>query len=180
MKRIYAFTIYGEDFSSDSFTYNIRLMAFLLYDFVYNYYDDECIPLIINDKIKNNRIHEGYLNEKYYFDYNEYNDKYINFEPFFLGKRSFAVTINDELLGEDILYKLMDEVLFLMNKNYVYKINSIVYESKELNDEKNRKKAVHQLCDDLIGTKNKSSISMKKKMLISPLLKNKIGIFRGN
>lgn len=180
MKRIYAFTIYGDDFPSDSFTYNIRLMAFLLYDFIYNYYDVSCIPLIINDKIKNNRIHREFLTERYYFDYNEYNDKYINFEPFFIGKRSFALTINDELLSEDALYKLMEEVLFLIRKDYVYKINSIGYESKNLNDERNRKKAVYQLRDDLIGIKNKSSINIRKKMLINPLLKNKIGIFKGN
>jgi len=37
MKTIYAFTLESDDYHSDRFRYDLRLIAFLLYDKIYNY-----------------------------------------------------------------------------------------------------------------------------------------------
>jgi hypothetical protein len=60
MKTIYAFTLESDDYHSNRFRYNLRLIAFLLYDKIYKYYDDDYIALIINKKIRANNIHMGY------------------------------------------------------------------------------------------------------------------------
>lgn len=179
MKRIYAFTLDSEEYPSSKsrFRFDLRLMAYLMHDLIYNYDGEGYTALIINDTIKNNNIREGSQRGEYYLDYNEYNEKYINYEPFIIGTYSFALTIDDEVMGEDVLYELMEQVLILINKQYKYRISSVSYESKNINDEKNRKRAVQQLCWLLDGSKVRQNLDVKKRVLINPLIRKKIGLF---
>ena len=183
MKRIYAFTLDGDDYPSSKFRCNLRLIAYLLYDRIYNYDGEGVTALIINNKIKCNNIYEGARNNEYYFEYNDYNQKYINYEPVILNDNSFALTIDDQIMSEDILRDLMNEILFevlLLSKiNYSYSIKSIGYLSRSFEDERNRKKTLIQLRDSLIEDKisSKDHGLVKKKVIDVSLFGRKVGLF---
>lgn len=181
MKRIYAFTLDGEDYPSSRFRYDLRLIAFLMYDKIYNYDGEGATALIINNKIRNNDIYEGYRNYEYYLMYDEYNEKYINYEPVLLNENSFALTIDDEIMSEEIIKDLMNEVLlqvfFLSKIRYNYTIKTISYLSRNIDDEKNRKKAFLQLRDILNGKIENKTGLVKKKMMTSSLFGRKVGLF---
>lgn len=181
MKKIYAFTLEGEDVPSDRFRYDLRLIAILLYDKIYNYYGEGRVALIINDKIKCNDIHQGYSYSEYYLDYDEYNEKYFNFEPFILGKKTFALTIDDQIMSEDIICSLMNEIIFeisLISKfNYTYSYKTISYLSKDNNDEKNRKKTILELREMINGNIQKKNELVKKKIMNVSMFGRNISFF---
>lgn len=183
MKRIYAFTLDGDDYPSSKFRCNLRLIAYLLYDRIYNYDGEGFTALIINEKIKCNNIYEGTKNNEYYFEYNEYNPKYINYEPVILSDNSFALTIDDRIMSEEILRDLMNEILLevlLLSKiNYSYSIKSIGYLSKDFNDERNRKKTLIQLRDSLFEREivTNKVCYIRKKIIDTSLFGKKVGLF---
>ena len=74
MKRIYAFTLDNEDYPSRKFGFDLRLLAYLLYDTIYNYDGENSTALVINKNVRFNRIHEGFNKDEYYFEYDEYNE----------------------------------------------------------------------------------------------------------
>ena len=181
MKRIYAFTLDGEDYPSSKFRSNLRLIAYLMYDYIYKYDGEGFTALVINKKIRNNILYEGKSLNDYYFEYDEANEKYCNIEPFLVGKRSFALTIDDEIMNEDVIRQLMEQVLFevslLTRLDYTYTIRTIGYFSKNIEDERNRKKAVYQLYDELTeGLEKRSSLS-RKRMITSKNILRRVGLF---
>lgn len=182
MKTIYAFTLESDDYHSSKFRYNLRLIAFLLYDKIYNYDSDKYNALVTNKKIKNNKIHTGYSNSEYYFDYDECNEKYFNYEPFLIGKNSFAFTIDDRFMDEGIICKLMDEIIyeiFLISKvNYGYSYEKNGYLSKDIDDERNRRKAIFELIDMMNGNVcRKKEELVKKKVMTVSMFGRKISLF---
>ena len=179
MKTIYAFTLESDDYHSSRFRYDLRLIAFLLYDKVAKYYDDTT-ALIINSKIKYNEIHNVRSSE-YYLDYDEYNEKNFNYEPFLIGNRSFALTIDDQIMDETIMCKLMDEVMYiicLISKiNYSYSFKKNGYLSKDKEDERNRKKAILELKDMIDGRILKKNELVRKKTMNISMFGRKISLF---
>ena len=182
MKTIYAFTLEGDDYHSNRFRYNLRLIAFLLYDKIYNYDGEGYTALIMNDKIKCNKIHKGYTDSEYYLEYNECNEKYFNYEPFLMGDRTFALTIDDQIMDDNVICSLMDEtiyeILLISRISYSYSFKKNGYLSKDKNDEKNRKKAILELRNMINGNlqKKKNDFVRKKSMNIS-MFGRKIGLF---
>ena len=150
MKRIYAFTLDNDDYPSKKFGFDLRLLAYLLYDSVYNYDGDNFIALVINKNIMPNKIHDGQYPNEYYFDFDDYDEKNYNYEPFLLGNSSFAFTIEDTMMSEETLCSLFDYVLRLTGLSYKYKVNSNYYFSRNKDDEKYRKKTIDSLID-MIG-----------------------------
>lgn len=181
MKRIYAFTLEGEDCLSSKFRNNLRLIASLLYEYIYNYDGDGFTPLIINESIKFNPIYSANGRNEYYLKYDKYSEKYINYEPFLIGECSFALTIDDEVISEDIMHELMNQALFevsLLEKiNYAYTVRTVSYFSKDKEDEKNRRKAVHELCDGINGVKERNNGFTRKKVMNSFPFKSRVGLF---
>ena len=177
MKRIYAFTLDSDDYPSDKFRYNLRLIAYLLYDTIYNYDGEYSIALVINKNIKYNGIREGKYIDEYYLEYDEYNEKYINYEPFLIGKRSFALTIDDDVMSEDTICELMEQVMLLARVDYKYTIRTISYVSKNMEDESQRKKAVHQLRDTLEDSIGQKKALVKKRLMVNSLFKRRVGLF---
>ena len=181
MKTIYAFTLESDDYHSSKFRYDLRLIAFLLYDKVAKYYDDTYTALIMNSKIKYNKIHIGRSNSEYYLEYDEYNEKYFNYEPFLIGNRSFALTIDDQIMDETIMCKLMDEVMYiicLISKiNYSYSFKKNGYLSKDKEDERNRKKAILELKDMIDGKNLKKNELVRKKTMNISMFGRKISLF---
>lgn len=168
MKRIYAFTLDSDDYPSNKFRQNLRLIAYLLYDSVYNFGDiDSKRPLIINNSIKYNTIYEGGYghNGGYYLRYDDYDERYINYEPLVLGEKSFALTVDDSLISEEDMCLLLEQNLGLMRVNYKYKINSIAYGSKDKDDEKNRKKSIYKLHDQIENNKCIQKVLVRKRVM---------------
>jgi len=187
MKRIYAFTLDGEDCVSSKFRSNLRLIAYLMYDSIYNYDgSDDYKALIINKNIIYNEIIEGtggcrfanygesaddYTKYEYYLSSDVYDDGYINYEPFLIGDRTFAITVDDRYISEDALRELLEDNLNITKLEYSYKITSIGYLSSDINDEKNRKKAIRLLFSNLGCQPVKKKLFAKKKNGIKVLVR---------
>ena len=180
MKTVYAFTLDGEDYHSDRFRYNLRLIAFLLYDKIYKYYDDR-VALIMNNNIKCNNIHMGYGDSQYYLDYNECNEKYFNYEPFLIGARSFALTIDDQIMNEKIICSLMDEtiyqILLISKVSYSYSFKKNGYLSINKDDDRYRKRAILELKDMIDGNIQKKNDLVRKRTMNISMFGRKIGLF---
>ena len=177
MKKIYAFTLDSDDYPSDRFRYNLRLIAFLLYDLIYNYNDLGFTPLILNKSIRFNNIYNGYGGNRYRLEYDEYNLKYVNYEPFIIGNKSFGFTVNDEYIDLNTICDLMKEVLLLINVYYKYKVDTINYDSKNLEDESNRKRAINQLYNIIENVNNRENNLVKKRKFNLGSFRRKIGLF---
>lgn len=165
MKRIYAFTLDNDDYPSKKFGFDLRLLAYLLYDSVYNYDGDNFTALVINKNIMPNMIHDGQYPNEYYFDFDDYDEKNYNYEPFLLGDSSFAFTIEDTMMSEETLCSLFDYVLRLTGLNYKYKVNSNYYFSRSKDDEKNRKKTIDSLIDKIGCGHPKRNIFARKRTI---------------
>lgn len=148
MKKIYTFTLESEDYPSRGFDSNLRLVAYMLYDTIYNY-DEGYNPLDVNKNIVYNKIHETYYGNGYYFDSDEMDDSLINYEPFIVGKKTFGFTINDELMSREVIDGLVMYVLNLLRLNYKVTINSFDYEARDREDERYRSKAIRLIFESL-------------------------------
>ena len=177
MKRIYAFTLDNDDYPSKKFGFDLRLLAYLLYDTIYNYDGENSTALVINKNIKVNRIHEGFGRDEYFFDYDEFDERNYNYEPFLLGNSTFAITIDDTIMSEETLRGLFDYTLRLTGLKYRYKVDSKYYYSSSKDDERNRKKTINELID-IIGCGNpKRSIFTKKRVINNTCIYNRISCF---
>lgn len=165
MKRIYAFTLDSDDYLTDRFRFNLRLVAYLMYDAIYNYDGENSTALIINKNIVYNSIREGFGSKEYYLDSDLFDNGYINYEPFLIGKRSFGLTIDDTIMSEDVIYDLFRYTLRLAGLCYNFTINSESYCSKNKDDEKNRGKAIRILHSKLGCQPVKKNFLVKKKIL---------------
>lgn len=155
MKTIYTFTM--DDRKEPSFNYanELRLLAFMLYDSIYNYYGDGKIPLDINDDIEYNKINEDKKNRIYKFDSELCDDvENVYYEPFLIGNNSFGITISDEDFNVNIIKQLLDENLRLLNIDCRVSISAFTYEAKDETDETNREMAIKAIFDKF-GVKQK-------------------------
>lgn len=159
MKRIYAFTLDGEDYPSSRFDSNLRLFAHMLYETVYSYDDVDNNPLNINRNIVYNYIHDLDGGSSYYFDsdINEITDKFINYEPFIVGSNTFCFTVQENLISKEGIIELVNYINRLLKLNYTVTINEFDYVSKDKDDERHRYKAIKTLFrhfDSQISYKN--------------------------
>ena len=69
----------------------------------------------------------------------------VYYEPFLVGERTFCFTVLDEKSDIDTIKYLLGNVLKLVRVNYDIEINSILYESKGISDERNREVAIKQI-----------------------------------
>lgn len=149
MKKICTFTLEGEDYPSKDYRNNLRLFACMLYDLVYNYYGDGIIPLNINKNIVYNNLHVDTINRGYLFDSDIFDYGSINYEPFLIGTRSFGLTILDDLISEDNLMDLANQVLYMLKIKEKVILKTVEYYSKDMDDERNRRKAMGIAFDNL-------------------------------
>ena len=168
MKRIYIFTLESEDYPSEIFDNNLRLMTYILYDCLFNYIDAGETPLNINDSIEYNRLNEDAFNHKYRLSSDLYDDGYLYYEPFLIGENSFAITVLDKMIDLSSIQELTNYVLYLLKLNYNVKIDSVAYEAQDLNDESNRYNALRIVYEKL-GCKFDRKNNFLGRMLVSKL-----------
>lgn len=142
MKKICTFTLEGDDYPSKDYRDKLRLFAFMLYDFVYNYYGEGIVPLNINRNIVYNNLHCEKMDGGYFFDSEVFDNGYINYEPFLIGKHSFGLTLCDDLISERELMNLVGQVLYMLKIDKKVTLRTVEYYSKDADDEKNRRKAI--------------------------------------
>lgn len=169
MKKICTFTLEGEDYHSDIFKSNLRLAAYLLYDFIYNYDRDGIVPLNINKNIVYNNLHFDGNCVGYYFDSDVFDNGYVNYEPFLIGQYSFGLTIIDETLSEDKLMELASQVFYILKLNYKVTIKMVEYYSKNSDDESNRRSAIGVACGNLGCVAPRKKIACEIKRLLESL-----------
>ena len=170
MKKIYTFTLDGDDCPSSRFDSNLRLFAHMLYETVYTYDDEWHNPLDINKNIVYNNIHDG--GSYYYFDSDIKPSNMINYEPFIINGNTCGFTINEDSMSREVIEDLVRYVNSLLKFEYTVKINSYDYVSKDKDDERNRRKAIRLVLEGL-GNRisNKSSIVRR---LVFPSFKGKM------
>ena len=168
MKKIYTFTLDGDDYPSDRFRYNLRLFAYWMYDKLYNYYGDGFIPLNINKNIVYNGIHEE-KNGEYYLDSDLFDNGRINYEPFLIDNCSFGLTVIDESIDENVLRVLIKETLSELSISYNVSFDVVSYCAKDKNDESQRKKAINLIYNNLNNKvpPKKNTFGFGKKKILS-------------
>ena len=152
MKKIYAVTLKSEEYLSGPDSDDLKLLAAMVYDYIYDFAEDGMILLNINKNIVHNKIHYAryfnsnkYGNTNYKMDSDIYDDGYINYEPFIVGNKTFAITIVDDMYGIEFLEKVIKYNLCLLKLRYKFKIEVFPYKSKDINDESHRDKAVNEV-----------------------------------
>lgn len=174
MKKIYAFTLEGDDYPSSKFDSNLRLFAHMLYEAVYNYDDVDNNPLNINCNIIYNNIHYMYGGSNYCFDsdINKTANKFVNYEPFIVGDKTFCFTIKEDLLSKEVIIELVDYINRLLKFNYVVTINEFDYIAKNKEDERYRHKAIKNIFQQLDSQINNKCNFVRR--LIYPSVKRRL------
>lgn len=145
MKKIYTFSVEGDDPYSGLFRSNLRLLAYMLYESIYLFNDEYTNPLNISKNIVYNHIHEDDRDMGYYFDSDIHNMKMIDYEPFIIGNNVFGFTVNDELISEEEIKELVNYVLRLTKLSYIIDIHSFGYISSNSEDESHRERAFKEI-----------------------------------
>lgn len=143
MKTIYTFTMKDNN-SFANYASKLRLLAYMLYDSIYNYYGEGKFPLNINENIIYNKINEDSRDRTIYKFDSELcgeEDNYY-YEPFLIGNNSFGFTIIEDDFDINIIKRLLKENLTLLNLDCQIDISTFVYEASELSDETNREMAI--------------------------------------
>ncbi len=158
MKRIYTFTLEGDDYPSSKFRENLRIVAHFMYHQILNY-GAYATPLNVNKNIRYNRLREGghSFDIRYFLDSDYYDDGLINYEPFIIGENSFGLSVDDGMISQDTICDLLNYVLGLLNLKYKVTINSMSYESKDIDDESKRSRAIKKLLKKLGCKVNKNT-----------------------
>ena len=165
MKKIYTFTIDSDDCLSGRFKDDIRIIASLVYEEIYNYIGDDINPLDVNKNIVYNdicyrcgRVFDSYNGSYYMLISDKYDDGYINYEPFLVGKKTFGITVVDDSFDITIMNSIVQYVLSLLKLNYKIIIEEFSYEAKDINDERFRDDAMNKIYDKFtcgFGKRNK-------------------------
>ena len=154
MKKIYTITLDSEEGFSRCIGDDIRIIASMVYDQIYNYIGEDIVPLNINKYIVFNDIHYGHkvlygINDgyKYLLQSDIYDDGYINYEPFIVGKKTFGMTIVDDSFDITIVEQIVNYVLNLLKLNYNFLIEEFPYQSRDIEDETCRDFIINKIYD---------------------------------
>lgn len=172
MKKIYTFTLESDDYPSGRIRDDIRIIAAMVYEEIYNYIGDGVIPLNINKYIVYNQIGYSYRmscgidsGNRYVLKSDIYDDGYINYEPFIVGNKTFGMTIVDDSFDIIIVKQIVNYVLNLLKLNYRVLIEEFSYQSKNIDDESCRDFAINKIY-------NKFSYEGGKRTRLRRFLKN--------
>ena len=150
MKTIYSFTLDSDEYPSTRRNiYNdLRLLAYMLYNEIYNYYGDEECPLDVNPLIEYNDLKEvREIFSLYKFDSDNYDDGYTYYEPFIVGNKTFCFTVIDNNFDDRIINECLEYMMNLLKLNYKITINKYMYEARDINDERYREDTVRKIYD---------------------------------
>lgn len=155
-KRIYTFTLEDDEYPSEYLTNDIRIIARLMYEElkVQDYESDN--PILIQSKM----IQENYLSlisnniyRQYKFESESSQLGYQMFEPLMIDGKTFGITVNDGMISREELEELLEKIKKLIKFNFNFKIDSIVYTSKNKDDESKRNKAIKEIGEKLTPSK---------------------------
>ena len=93
-----------------------------------------------------------------------YDDGCIFYEPFLIGRKSFGLTILDGKFSLEQMDELVRYVLNFLDVDFNVTIDTISYDSKDINDESNRYEAIRLIYEKLglkYNRKNKLITSIK-------------------
>lgn len=155
-KRIYTFTLEDDEYPSEYLTNDIRIIARLMYEElkVQDYESDN--PILIQSKM----IQENYLSlisnniyRQYKFESESSQLGYQMFEPLMIDGKTFGITVNDGMISREELEELLEKIKKLIKFNFNFKIDNIVYTSKNKDDESKRNKAIKEIGEKLTPSK---------------------------
>lgn len=146
MKKIYTFTLDSDDYPSRGLHDDVRVIAALVYDCIYNYYGEDNVPVSTSKNIVYNELRDAYhVDGKYIMDSDKNDDGYINYEPFISGRRTFGFTVVDDSIGHSELREKVNYILSLVRVNYRVSIECFPYPSKDMDDESNRDAVINAI-----------------------------------
>lgn len=155
MKKIYTFTLQNDKRTLDQSDQNLRLLAYMLYESIYNYYGDGRIPLDISDGIRINKLVENGEKRTYMLESEVFGDN-ICYDPFLIGENSFGLTISDSTFDGKIIERLLRENLRLLKIDTSVKVVSFRCEELAFDDLINREETIKKIYE-WFGCKQKKS-----------------------
>ena len=168
MKRIYIVSLDDEVPLSPQVIDNIKVLCSLVYDEIQGIEYETGQKILHRDAfIRYNELREKKEKDGYTHRFINDTPETGEFEPFMLNDRSFAFTINDDLIGakeiEDIIY--MDRIYYKSPGKF--SIDSVTYE--EDNKNKNRLIAIRKILNKETEQKEAKKIKTRVKSII-PLI----------
>ena len=149
MKRIYAFTLKTDEEYTKEVNSNLKLIAYMLYETIRNFWDGGRSPLSMSKNVKYNMLldKDDEYQYRFYSDVHDVGKTY--YEPFLLSDYTFCFTVYDDVIDEDLIRYLLKNVLGLTRTDYEFDITSIDYFSEHEDDERYREKAIKEICNTL-------------------------------
>lgn len=167
-KKIYVFEL-DDEYSSNNYKNDIRVIAEVMYEEVR---EVDCISskqiIIHSNGIYDNILYESKVgNEyRYTFESEKVNSNYELYEPLLINDRMFGITVYDESIEMYEMVRILNRVVEFLGMNYHFSIREIIYDSKNDNDESNRRNALKGI------DKKKKERGLVKKLV--PIVPRKI------
>ncbi len=161
MKKIYVVSLDDEVPLSDKMKDEIKVLAYLVYDEIQGYeYADNC-QILCHDDIIYNELLEKEVNGEYVHRFKYDNVESGMYEPFMIGDRSFAFTVNDGTLDGNEIISIIYKVRMFSKITSNIEINSVIYEDDK---KKNRLMAIKKILLDNEKKNNKKEDKPKTKV----------------
>ena len=161
MKKIYIVSLDDEVPLSDKIKDEVKVLAYLVYEEIQGYECEDGRQILCQDGIIYNELLEKNVNGDYVHRFMHDDIESGMYEPFMIGDRSFAFTINDGTFNDaeirDIIYKV--RIFSKINSKFV--IDSVTYEEDK---KKNRLLAIKKILQESQKEKNIKEDKTKTKV----------------
>lgn len=167
MKTIYTFTLSSDDVPSSGRINedDLRLIAYMVYNEIYNYYGEDDKILNSNDRIIYNNLRENFNGYRYRFQSDLVPQKYVYYEPFIISNHTFGFTIVDNNFDIHKVNEIVEYVLNLLRLNYKVKIKCVDYDALNMYDERYRDDALSLIYENF-------GLKYERKFKFVPMIKN--------
>lgn len=173
-KRIYAFTIDDDEYSSEDISNNVKAIASLMHEEIKNIDCDNPNPILVHSKkLFYNQLYEsctldGYV---YSFESEKGNRDYTLYEPLMINNRTFGITINDNSVSMYDLVLMLDKILKELGLCYQFSVVDKSYLCANNDDESKRILAIREINKSLGYKINSGNNQPKKLVRVIPKLK---------
>lgn len=167
-KKICVFEL-DDEYSSNDVRNDIRLIADVMYEWIVDLDCRSSKQIVIHSNgIYDNVLHKmTQRNEyRYVFESERVMNDYELYEPLFINDRMFGITVYDESIEISEMMKLLNRVVMSLGMNYRFSSREVVYDSRNDNDESNRKNALKGI------DKKKRTYGLVKKLI--PMVPKKL------
>lgn len=140
-KKIYTFTLEDDEYPSKIIKNNLKVIAALMYEELeVRDFENPNAILIHSKNLIKNELYEVRIGNEYEYSFGSEKSQIDHkmYEPLIIDETSFGITVIDEKINDYDMYKVLSSVLKLACLDYKFKMSSVSYDSKNIDDESNR------------------------------------------